>query len=87
MLIFEQRLPDMELLLVYDEEQKYRKNFYLCMTQEAADRVLGKKPATGQSKRDGNTEDSKWVSQGSEEAIREENVYPSRELVSLSSSS
>lgn len=32
--------PDPALLIVWDEEEKYGQNFYLCKTQEAAQRVI-----------------------------------------------
>lgn len=35
-----QAYPGEELLLVYDYEFKYGQNFYLCLTEEAKERIL-----------------------------------------------
>lgn len=35
-----QNYPGKELLLVYDYEFKYGQNFYLCLTEEAKERIL-----------------------------------------------
>ena len=35
-----QNYPGEELLLVYDYEFKYGQNFYLCLTEEAKERIL-----------------------------------------------
>ena len=35
-----QKYPGEELLLVYDYEFKYGQNFYLCLTEEAKERIL-----------------------------------------------
>lgn len=88
---------DHDVLLVYDEEERNKKNFIICVTEEASITAIGRyiqKPDEidemssddiKKSTSDSNTySKSKFESSYStEEEIRQENVFLNRELVIL----
>jgi WD40 repeat protein len=85
--------PSDELLVVYDDGYKYGQNFYLCLTEEAKERVLNP-PSEDVAESPEAEEEAPlappvserpikpWVSLGSDVEIQEEQIMNSRKLIS-----
>lgn len=88
--------PGEELLLVYDYEFKYGQNFYLCLTEEAKERILHPPKDDGEEEGEGTEgkeaeeeqveipvtpEPKEWISQQSDVEIKDAVVENSRPLL------
>eukprot|EP00128_Syssomonas_multiformis_P000649 Colp12_sorted_trinity150504_noHs@31878 len=85
--------PGEELLLVYDDEYKYGQNFYLCVTEEAKDRLLhpekyeehtpGEEGFQFEEVAEKKERVRGWTHLGSDAEIVDERFAPNRPLLNL----
>jgi hypothetical protein len=70
---------------VFDEEQKYKKNFYLCLSKDLREKLIGLKKAASTRNMGGSSTpkevEEKQIVLSTEEQIAEETIKPTRDQV------